>query len=301
MKDNQSINEQKTELFQWKRKLKEYLSNNSPKKEELFIISNYWLDKYEKYLLNENNQDINSSKIYEEYKDDNNELFGSYLESKINIKELPRIFVLNKIIWENIKNENNELNTIASIGYFDNKILILKLLETINCFFFLDNKKQIRQGYIQIINKDKEKELLLNFIKKGFKNFNDEYIEDSNKDYEIYIFKNFDKNEKNRNFKDDDVDNEIFFGKKFPRLSLKIKKLLKKDNETNIIFGRKTFKIPKNIKFNLSQKMGDVKAKIDYYKNRISHRFKENKIIKRFSKGTIEKDNKEEINIEKEM
>ena len=43
------INEQKEELSKWKNELKKNLSSNSPKKEEIFLISKYWLDNMKKY------------------------------------------------------------------------------------------------------------------------------------------------------------------------------------------------------------------------------------------------------------
>ena len=173
MKENHlniNINTQKEDLLNWKKDLENNLSKNSFKKEELFIISRYWLDNYEKYLLNINNIDDKSFN-YEEIKEMNNQLFSPFEEKCRNIEKLPKIFVINKNFRNNIKTENNELNFINAIGVYGNKILILKVFESIYCFFFLDIKKQIRQGYLLVIRLDWEKDMIKYFMKNGLFNF----------------------------------------------------------------------------------------------------------------------------------
>ena len=142
MYGNLDYDELKIELSKWKKQLKKNLSKNESKKEVFFIISYYWLDKLEQYLSNDKSEEIDLNELYEKYKDTNNELFDAFLKPEINIKELPKIFILNEIMWENVKNEeDNVINTINSIGYVENKMLLLKVLDLIYCFFFLDRKK----------------------------------------------------------------------------------------------------------------------------------------------------------------
>ena len=67
------------------------------------------------------------------------------------------MFPLSKNVWMKLKNyTNNDLNTITTTGKFRNKILILKVLETVYCLFFLDDKGKIRQGYLEFFGKGYE-------------------------------------------------------------------------------------------------------------------------------------------------
>ena len=150
------INEDKIEFDKWAEDLKELLSSDLYHKDMLFIISFYWFNKYIKSIIDSNIEDKKLLEIKGDLKDDNNELFVQFTQENINIEDFPKIFVLNKNIWMKIKNQNNELNTIASIGYFYNNFLFIKILSKIYCFYFLDKKNEIRQGYLQINNMEIE-------------------------------------------------------------------------------------------------------------------------------------------------
>ena len=139
---NTKINNYKEDLLKWEEELENNLKNDLIKREELFLISRYWFEKFKKFLLN----DIeNKSFNYEEIKEMNNEIFTPFEKKCRNIEKLPKVFVLNRNCWKIIENEKNELNVINSIGYFCSKSLILKVSEAIYCFFFLDINNQIRQ------------------------------------------------------------------------------------------------------------------------------------------------------------
>ena len=198
---NTKINNYKEDLLKWEEELENNLKNDLIKREELFLISRYWFEKFKKFLLN----DIeNKSFNYEEIKEMNNEIFTPFEKKCRNIEKLPKVFVLNRNCWKIIENEKNELNVINSIGYFCSKSLILKVSEAIYCFFFLDINNQIRQGYLEIIKLDMENDLIKNFQKNGLFKFinksqnelNDDKFEMFTDDYKIYIFENSDKNKK---------------------------------------------------------------------------------------------------------
>ena len=253
------INEQKEELSKWKNELKNNLSTNSPKKEEIFLISKYWLDKYEKILSNKNANEVFNSD--ENIIENNNSLLGSFAEKNIEIENLPKVFPLNKNIWYYIQKEsNNELNSLSSLGSYSNKLLVLKVLNNIYCFFSPDNKNQIRQGYLKIIN-IQEEDIIINdfhqkgvfeFIKKNQNEFDDTKFEISTNDYKIYIFE-YSKLNKN-NIIDDDFEQITCFKRRAMTLNPSTSK-----NQIKFIFGSKIFSIDKSIKLNVEEKMGNVK------------------------------------------
>ena len=254
--------ELKLELLQWKRQLKRNLSKNSSKKEKLFIISYFWLDKLQQYLSEDKSEEASLSELYEKYKITNNEIFDVFLQPEIYIKDLPEIFILNENLWENIRNDDDDvINTINSIGYVKNNILLLKVIDFLYCFFFLDKKKQIRQGYLQIINKEKESDIIENFRKEGFENCNDGILEDFKEDYKILIFENFDKKEEENKFC------QIFSNNSPKQLSEQNTNISnsnesEKSEEVKIKFGSKVYKIPKSIIINAEGVMGDLKNSI---------------------------------------
>ena len=107
-----TINEQKEELNKWKKELEKNLSENNCKNKNLFIVSEYWFDRYRKNISN-SKIDLNEyAEINEEIKEGNNELFSSFTENKINIYELPKIYIINKNIWNNIRNEFIKINLL---------------------------------------------------------------------------------------------------------------------------------------------------------------------------------------------
>ena len=310
MKENHlniNINTQKEDLLNWKKELENNLSKNSFKKEELFIISRYWLDNYEKYLLNINNIEDKSFN-YEENKEMNNQLFSPFEEKCRNIEKLPKIFVINKNFRNNIKNENNELNFINAVGVYDNKILILKVLESIYSFFFLDIKKQIRQGYLLVIRLDWEKDMikyfmkngLFNFIKKNENELNDDKLEMLKDGCKIYIFENYDKNEKNNNYQNEFNKEEILKSRK-KTINLKKSQIYNNPDKINYVFGSNIFNIHKSIIVNLGKVMGKLEKSI--FKNSSNVKEKDdiksnNEEIKNKQNNKNSEENKTIINTE---
>ena len=100
-----------------------------------------------------------------------------FLELK-EIKELPKLYPLNLDCWlKLIKNIDKEEKLASKknnhfIGKYLSNILILKLKiinnDIVYCFFYLDEKNNIKQGYIKINIKNKEKEKeIMNTLKDG--------------------------------------------------------------------------------------------------------------------------------------
>jgi len=264
---NTKINDYKVELLKWEEELENNLKNDLIKREELFLISRYWFENFKKFLLN----DIeNKSFNYEEIKEMNNEIFTPFENKCRNIEKLPKVFVLNRNFWKIIENEKNELNVINSIGYFCSKSLILKVLEAIYCFFFLDINNQIRQGYLEIIKLDIENDLIKNFQKNGlFKFINknqNELIDDKfemfTDDYKIYIFENSDKNKK-INDDQNEFNNKEILKKRSKTIILEKNKIInnQEPDKLNFIFGNKIFSIFKNIIINIKEEMRDIDLK----------------------------------------
>ena len=189
----------KEELSKWKTELLNMLSINIFKSEELFLITGYWLANYEKYISDIKN--INPE-FDIEYADINNELLGLFSQEDISNEKLPKVFVLNKNIWNLIQTENYKVYPMMSIGIFFDNLLLLKVSEKIHCFFFIDNKNQLRQGYLEITNMFKEylilNDIQINGIFKMIENnqINDDKLLIINTDYEIIITEIFDNNKK---------------------------------------------------------------------------------------------------------
>jgi len=238
------IKEQKEELNEWKNKLKNNLSKNPYQKEEIILITKMWLDNYEKYFLNNNNGEaFNPVEIDEEIKNINNDLFNSFIEEKNKMEKLPMIFALSKNIWMKIKNHiNNDLNSIITRGYFGNKILISNILESIYCIFFLDDKGKIKQGYLEIINKNNEDNIVNYFYQNGlgeYKNFN----KIGEKDNYMIIMLNKETN--------------IIKQKKTRSRTHNLNIIrLPKPDEINFSFGNKEFNIRKKYKIDVVKEMG---------------------------------------------
>ena len=188
---NTKANIIREELTKWKNDLINVLLSNIFKKEDLFLITNYWFENYEKYLSDTNNVNYDFDEKFGTINNDSL-IFSSY---KISIEELPKVFVLNKNNWNLIQEENSQVISIMSIGTFLDNLLFLKISEKIHCFFFVDNKKQLRQGYLEITNMTMENLILndilsngiLDIIKRNQEELNDNKLFINNKDYNIII------------------------------------------------------------------------------------------------------------------
>ena len=258
------IEEQREELTKWKITLSNYLSKEINEQEEVFVISKYWFDKYEKFIFQENIQNFSASKLFYEYKENNNELFTHFTEKKILIQELPKVFILNKNIWSYIKNECDDLNAITSFGYFANKLLILQIYDLIYCFIFND-KDIIRQGYIEIMKKENEHIIIEEFKKKGyfeFISYKNKIRDDQCKknEYKIYVFDNIEENKEY-----DEKEKKCFERKRSKTLSSSIHLGRNKKNELSYIFGEKIFKMEKTGIFKEEQILGGVKPLFSKY------------------------------------
>ena len=199
------ISKQKEDLSSWKTKLIKNLSINTYITEDLFIISNYWLINYEKYISNFENKGANSSTFEDKFKYINEVILGLIPNQDTKIDKLPKLFILNKATWNNIREGNGQLNFIMSKGYFSYKIVVLKIFEKIYCFFFLDKNGKIRQGYLQIVDTSKEFQIISDLKNDGIFEFinkdknkneiNDDSLLITNDNYNLKITKYSDKNE----------------------------------------------------------------------------------------------------------
>ena len=135
---------QNSKMNEWKKKLKEYLSNKTEKTMDLFIVTKEWLDNYEKNNLEAINNN-KSNNINFEF--DSTELIRKFSEA-YTIYTFPTIFVLDKgcEIKNNFKVE----------GKFTNNILLLDMKKfskfKFYIFFCLSQIGALVQGYLQIRN-----------------------------------------------------------------------------------------------------------------------------------------------------
>ena len=225
------IDKQKEELSSWKTKLIKNLSINTYITEDLFIISNFWFNNYSEYIFNFGKEGAKKFNL-EENKGINNIVLSIISNQNIEIKRLPKVFILNKTFWNKIETEYEQLNSIMSKGYFSYEILVLKVFEKLYLFFFLDSNTKIRQGYLQIIDTSKEFQIISDlkndgvfaFIKKDKNEINDKELLINNENYKLYITNFSDKNEESKdifNLKFEDI---IEKSKKFHTTILKKKK-----------------------------------------------------------------------------
>ena len=279
------IHSEKNEFDKWGIDLKYLLKNSLYKKEELFIISQYWFNKYIKYILDSDNNDKKLLENSVNLKDDNNELFCQFTEEIINIEDLPRVFVLNKNIWNNIQKHNKQLNIIGAFGYFYNNLLFLKVLENIYCFFFIDSKNKIRQGYLQTnqvkiednLIKDFQEKGIIEFIKNNIKDLGDEKLKNSkDNEYNIYILNSIFQKDNDNNKNENDFESKIIKRKSSKKLSQSV--ILKdiKEDEINYILGGKIFNIKKYINLDLKKILGPIQF-IKNLKNLIESKNEEKK------------------------
>ena len=112
---------QTSSINAWKTKLKEYLTNKTQGKMNLYIVSKDWIDKYEEKFFNNK---FNYSALIEEFS-----------KSK-TIYSFPKIFVLDK--------DYGLENKIIVEGIFQNNILLIDMSKYSNLkifsFFYLSKK-----------------------------------------------------------------------------------------------------------------------------------------------------------------
>ena len=151
-------------LKEWEKDLRNYLSKGFEEIINLFLINRIWLEKYYNYFVKKNKEDLNFILKTSKTKD----IYDSFIYFEIN--EFPNLFVLNEETWEAISSNKEQFIKVGGVLY--NKILIFKISyissqikNNIHSFFYLDNNRNIRQGYIKINENKKEKEII-NALKK---------------------------------------------------------------------------------------------------------------------------------------
>ena len=152
-------NSQIARLKQWVKDLQNYLSKELEENIDLFLINRIWLEKYYNYFIKKNKEDLNFILMTSKTKD----ISESFIYFEIN--EFPNLFGLNQETWEAISSNKEQFLKVG--GGFYNKILIFKISyissqikNNIHSFFYLDNNRNIRQGYIKINENKKENEII---------------------------------------------------------------------------------------------------------------------------------------------
>ena len=156
-----NIKNQKEHLLNWKKEFEHSLSMNSFNSLSVYAINKEWLENYEQFIFNShNNPELNN--FYDTYQYlDNTNLFNS-----LNIKELPKISVLNESCIKALIGDSSLEKLKKLNGRFYYKLFIVEILcqkyNKIYTIFFIDKNHQIRQGYLSIHKLSKEKEILKN-------------------------------------------------------------------------------------------------------------------------------------------
>ena len=152
----QNIDKQKSSLLKWKKDFLESLSNNPKIDIDLFLAEEEWLLQY-----------INSINSNKEIKSDR-------AKDKIELKKkfesesmdsLPRILILNRNCYTSLADDLRK-KFLNVTGTFYNKLLLIDLKKADTyCIFFIDNKGNVRQGYLKI-NKNDDNEIIKKFMEE---------------------------------------------------------------------------------------------------------------------------------------
>ena len=172
------INEQKIAYSKWINELITELSNNSRYDKELYLINKSWIEKYQQQIFNESHNEYELFSLYKQFENIDN----SDLLSLKDFNKLPKLFILNDKCWFSFVKDENIEKPIKLKGQFINKMIIIDFIKeknyTIYCIFFLDKKRQLRQGYLQINELEKEKNnYFLDFMNQYNKELTDERME----------------------------------------------------------------------------------------------------------------------------
>ena len=164
------IKNQNEELIKWDKELKKELSEkpkNSVRKIKLFLIKTDWLNNYAQTFFKGEKDDNKLIHSYQNF----NLINNSYFFKLTSFKELPKVYPLNEICWLYIVRNKYIEKELMFEGKFYNKIFLSQIIIINNCnvycFFFLNDKNQINQGYIKINQKDKENEIINNLKNNG--------------------------------------------------------------------------------------------------------------------------------------
>ena len=182
---------QASSINEWKTKLKEYLSDKTDGKMNLYIVSKDWLNKYEAKCFNAK---FNCS-----------ELIKDFNNSK-TIYTIPKIFVLDK--------DYGLENKIIVEGIFKNNILLIDMSKYSNSkifiFFYLSQNNELIQGHLLIKKIDKEKDIINDLINIGPNNFKQKYRKEymktqiATKDFNM-ILHEYEKPQKKNNILENNV------------------------------------------------------------------------------------------------
>ena len=152
----QNIDKQKSSLLKWKKDFLESLSNNQKIDIDLFLAEEEWLLQYINSI--NNNKEIKSDRAKDKI-----ELKRKF-ESE-SIDSLPRILILNKNCYTSLPDDLTKKFLNLS-GTFYNKLLLIDLKKADTyCIFFIDNKGNVRQGYLKI-NKNDDNEIINKFMEE---------------------------------------------------------------------------------------------------------------------------------------
>jgi hypothetical protein len=189
-----NIKDQKAQLSNWKKEFECSLLMNSFNSLNVYVINKEWLENYEQFIFSSQNEyelvNFNNTFQYLE----NTNLFNSF-----NIKELPKISVLNESCIKALIGDSNLEKLKTLNGRFCYKKFIIEILNKkynkVYAIFFMDKNNQLGQGYLYIHKLDKEKEILKNLdISNIIKDYNkkncanNDVISLYSDDYDLHIF-----------------------------------------------------------------------------------------------------------------
>ena len=154
------------------------------------------------------------------------------------------------------------------MGLFGNKVLIIQISHKIYCFFVVDNKNQIRQGYIQIIEVNIKKDIMRFFWENGLfalinkyqkekvlNDLTDNKFEFTNKFFKIFIFEQFDIKEDNKEYQNDLKEN---LKKRNKEINLKKSQVFDNPDKFNYTLGNEVISLNKKVSININQIMGNI-------------------------------------------
>ena len=152
----QNIDKQKSSLLKWKKDFLESLSNNQKIDIDLFLAEEEWLLQYINSI--NNNKEIKSDRAKDKIE------LKKKFESE-SMDSLPRILILNRNCYTSLADDLRK-KFLNVTGTFYNKLLLIDLKKADTyCIFFIDNKGNVRQGYLKI-NKNDDNEIIKKFMEE---------------------------------------------------------------------------------------------------------------------------------------
>jgi hypothetical protein len=183
----QNIDKQKSSFLKWKKDFLESLSNNQKIDIDLFLAEEEWLLQYINSI--NNNKEIKSDRAKDKIE------LKKKFESE-SMDSLPRILILNRNCYTSLADDLRK-KFLNVTGTFYNKLLLIDLKKADTyCIFFIDNKGNVRQGYLKI-NKNDDNEIIKKFMEEEpltlLKELNIEISDYTyyGKNNDKFLFKNF--------------------------------------------------------------------------------------------------------------